>query len=960
MYVFSAYENKVKRAIINQQVNYMQVKKLFTLLAAAMVLFGVQDASAQTDEEYDDALASIISGAKYCITTDVSGTKYYLTVGGELTTAKVCAGIFTITKVTATSGYYKQYAFKIHGTSNFSNHSTNNTDYPDNKLNTDTKERTWDTQVLFLNTNGKYAVRSTNTDDLSDAWNAIAGAFWTVKSGLYAGYADYSSSDSYIWNFEAVYTTTSACDANQNHPCSYLFDGNKDTKWELTDELDTTVGRYCKFSDGNGNVVFETFSAVYVKGITLTTGNDTGSYWYRNPIEFTLFGSNDDAAATNDTHDSWTEIGHVTNASIPAENKVSKHFEFTPSLKAFKYFKFHVNKVGEMDNSDIVQLSELELDYTINVPIIHINNGGGYGGEGAANLFDGLSSTKWCKGNNASTNWVVFKTAKPIYASSYTIQTANDSKERDPKTFKLYGALDAAPTTDGSTTGWTEIASETDASGTIPEDRYAFADFDINSPGIYQYFMFKATANRSSDGSFQMAELIIDNDDEKLFYITSDADMTEFASKVNSGSTSLNAFLMADVNSNSPVGTTTNKYAGTFDGQGHSVNLALNNSSDRCQGLFGYATGPASIRDLIVKGSVMGSGSTAALIGEVRDGTITISSVGCEATVNGGSGDRIGAFVGNDWGHTTVLQINNSYNIGEVTGGSYVSVVGSHIKEGSTFKNVYNKGTISSHNFYNDPKSNVSCANCYTTENGNSGVSGLTTQVTPAQVTNGELCYKLNGDQSDIIFYQTIGTGTYPTLDSSKPNVYKLTVGGAGYASFVPEVNVATIPTGITVYAGENRGSYLHLEEVTEVPADNAFIVKAAKGDYYYNNTDATRSYSAENDLTYSATALTSDGTQYCLAKKDAGVGFYQVQNGISIPARKVYLSVLAPVKAFYGFFDEDATSINEELRMKKQRSTAEGKVNEESEASILNLAGQRINKMQKGINIVNGKKVMF
>lgn len=32
---------------------------------------------------------------------------------------------------------------------------------------------------------------------------------------------------------------------------------------------------------------------------------------------------------------------------------------------------------------------------------------------------------------------------------------------------------------------------------------------------------------------------------------------------------------------------------------------------------------------------------------------------------------------------------------------------------------------------------------------------------------------------------------------------------------------------------------------------------------------------------------------------------------------------------------------------------------NEESEADIYNLAGQRVNKAQKGIYIINGKKVL-
>ena len=51
-------------------------------------------------------------------------------------------------------------------------------------------------------------------------------------------------------------------------------------------------------------------------------------------------------------------------------------------------------------------------------------------------------------------------------------------------------------------------------------------------------------------------------------------------------------------------------------------------------------------------------------------------------------------------------------------------------------------------------------------------------------------------------------------------------------------------------------------------------------------------------------------------------------------------------VKAFVLDIEEDATGINEELKMKSEEPTF-----------IFNIAGQRLNKMQKGINIVNGKK---
>ena len=70
-----------------------------------------------------------------------------------------------------------------------------------------------------------------------------------------------------------------------------------------------------------------------------------------------------------------------------------------------------------------------------------------------------------------------------------------------------------------------------------------------------------------------------------------------------------------------------------------------------------------------------------------------------------------------------------------------------------------------------------------------------------------------------------------------------------------------------------------------------------------------------------------------------------------NIPAGKAYIlasSIPASVKAFTFVFDDEATGIIETRTATR----------EEVEA-IFNLAGQRINKMQKGINIVNGKKIL-
>ena len=77
---------------------------------------------------------------------------------------------------------------------------------------------------------------------------------------------------------------------------------------------------------------------------------------------------------------------------------------------------------------------------------------------------------------------------------------------------------------------------------------------------------------------------------------------------------------------------------------------------------------------------------------------------------------------------------------------------------------------------------------------------------------------------------------------------------------------------------------------------------------------------------------------------------FYAIgASGFVVPANKAYLPAMGGgVKALLLSFDDDPDSINT-IQMN----------DEESGNAIYNLAGQRLNKMQKGINIVNGKKVL-
>ncbi len=156
---------------------------------------------------------------------------------------------------------------------------------------------------------------------------------------------------------------------------------------------------------------------------------------------------------------------------------------------------------------------------------------------------------------------------------------------------------------------------------------------------------------------------------------------------------------------------------------------------------------------------------------------------------------------------------------------------------------------------------------------------------------------------------------------------------------------------GATAYTlGRGEGTELTMSAITEVDAGTPVLLVGTSG-------SATATLGTSYTTTpVSSTALTGtyleianfDGAaNYVLGKDGDNVGFYHWA-GTKLNANRAYIAGSGSgVKGFVLNFDDDATGINEVLGMKNEAS------------SIYNLAGQRISKMQKGINIMNGKKIV-
>ena len=173
------------------------------------VLMDFLDPETKLNAQYEAALASITEGGVYRIKTDVRGTAYYVTLAGGMTSVKDNAGVFTLTKTEG--GALKPVGVRIDtGTERFTNpplannvanlnpgsfSRSNNNDRPD-----------WERQVFFLNEEGKYAIRSCNTQPATSSWGDAGRTFWTYSIGEVATPC-YTYDATYVWELDGPITT---------------------------------------------------------------------------------------------------------------------------------------------------------------------------------------------------------------------------------------------------------------------------------------------------------------------------------------------------------------------------------------------------------------------------------------------------------------------------------------------------------------------------------------------------------------------------------------------------------------------------------------------------------------------------------------------------------------------------------------------------------------------------------
>lgn len=132
------------------------------------------------------------------------------------------------------------------------------------------------------------------------------------------------------------------------------------------------------------------------------------------------------------------------------------------------------------------------------------DNGSAYA-DATSNLVDGNTGTKWCSNPGHKTDGIYFcefHTASAVRVDGYTLTTGTDNEDwngRNPKDWVLKAKVNSGD-------AWTTIATVTN-DATMEDKNTTPYDFDVNTPGEYQYFRIEISSTRSGDGTMQLGEM---------------------------------------------------------------------------------------------------------------------------------------------------------------------------------------------------------------------------------------------------------------------------------------------------------------------------------------------------------------------------------------------------------------------------------------------------------------------
>lgn len=298
-----------------------------------------------------------------------------------------------------------------------------------------------------------------------------------------------------------------AIDTDYGGPSSYpsgeapdfMIDGNSATKY-------LNFGR-------NWSGIIVTPGASTVQSLRFTTANDAPD---RDPSYFILYGTTDPITSTANGQgrsENWTLISSAA-LSLPNARGDSTTVVDVANGSSYTSYKLLFPGVRNDGAANSMQIADVQMYnapaaggvaiLSAGQPTVGVDDNGGGGGqsrypggEAPANILDGNPGTKYLNFGKENSGFIVTPEAGASVITGFELWTANDSPERDPATYALYGfngAVDYANNSLGDLQNWELISS---GALNLPTDRETSGGLmSLANGDAYESYRFVVTSLR--------------------------------------------------------------------------------------------------------------------------------------------------------------------------------------------------------------------------------------------------------------------------------------------------------------------------------------------------------------------------------------------------------------------------------------------------------------------------------
>ena len=296
----------------------------------------------------------------------------------------------------------------------------------------------------------------------------------------------------------------------------------------------------------------------------------------------------------------------------------------------------------------------------------------------------------------------------------------------------------------------------------------------------HHYYTFAFGNNFNASVLIYYDRTVDINPTEKDYYeIASKADWIEFRSIVGNGQNAVDAKMTADVDLGSDIFMVGDSYAGTFDGQNHTLKINWNSTSGWLAPF--YTVNGATIKNLRTEGEIKSNSYFLSGLVQSAYGNTTIS--GCVSAVNitstydnGGCNAAGMVECVRDNANVTFTdclvkgKIDATTEKGKESIGGFVHLLYGKCTLNNCLYAGENNGTRWSRTFA--PYSGSTLNNCYYL---NPCGDKQGTQVTKEQLKSGEVAYLLQNKRPENIWGQMLGTDNEPMpTDDAAKHIYKV------------------------------------------------------------------------------------------------------------------------------------------------------------------------------------------